>query len=83
MDGNGRWAKKNGKKRVAGHEAGAKAVNKVVDAVSKLGIKHLTLYAFSTENWGRPKNEVNTLMSLLVTSLKKASKLFLTKIFRD
>ena len=71
MDGNGRWAKKNGKKRVAGHEAGAKAVNKVVDAVSKLGIKHLTLYAFSTENWGRPKNEVNTLMSLLVTSLKK------------
>ena len=70
MDGNGRWAKKNGKKRVAGHEAGAKAVNKVVDAVSKLGIKHLTLYAFSTENWGRPKNEVNTLMSLLVSSLK-------------
>jgi len=70
MDGNGRWAKKNGKKRVTGHEAGAKAVNKVVDAVSKLGIKHLTLYAFSTENWGRPKNEVNTLMSLLVSSLK-------------
>ena len=70
MDGNGRWAKKNGKKRVAGHEAGAKAVIKVVDAVSKLGIKHLTLYAFSTENWGRPKNEVNTLMSLLVSSLK-------------
>ena len=70
MDGNGRWAKKNGKIRVAGHEAGAKAVNKVVDAVSKLGIKHLTLYAFSTENWGRPKNEVNTLMSLLVSSLK-------------
>ncbi len=70
MDGNGRWAQKQGKIRVRGHEAGAKAVRKTVEAVAKLGIKHLTLYAFSTENWSRPKTEISTLMLLLVRSLR-------------
>jgi len=55
MDGNGRWAHQQGKIRVRGHEAGAEAVRKTVEAAAKLGIKHLTLYAFSTENWRRPK----------------------------
>jgi len=71
MDGNGRWAKQHGKMRVRGHEAGAEAVRKTVEAAAKLGIKHLTLYAFSTENWSRPKTEVNTLMGLLVRSLRR------------
>lgn len=71
MDGNGRWAKKQGKLRIRGHEAGAEAVRKTVESVAKLGIKHLTLYAFSTENWRRPKTEVTTLMGLLVRSLRK------------
>ena len=70
MDGNGRWAQKQGKNRLLGHEAGAKAVRKTVEAAAKLGIKHLTLYAFSTENWNRPKTEVSTLMSLLVRNLR-------------
>jgi undecaprenyl diphosphate synthase len=70
MDGNGRWAQQQGKNRLRGHEAGAKAVRKTVEAAAKLGIKHLTLYAFSTENWNRPKVEVATLMTLLVRSLR-------------
>lgn len=70
MDGNGRWAKKQGKLRIRGHKAGAEAVRKTVESVAKLGIKHLTLYAFSTENWRRPKTEVTTLMGLLVRSLR-------------
>lgn len=71
MDGNGRWAQQQGKNRLRGHEAGAKAVRKTVEAAAKLGIKHLTLYAFSTENWKRPKVEVATLMSLLVRNLRR------------
>jgi undecaprenyl diphosphate synthase len=71
MDGNGRWAQKQGKTRLLGHEAGAKAVRKTVEAAAKLGIKHLTLYAFSTENWKRPKSEVSTLMWLLVRNLRR------------
>ena len=71
MDGNGRWAQQQGKKRLRGHEAGAKAVRNTVEAAAKLGIKHLTLYAFSTENWNRPKTEVSTLMSLLVRNLRR------------
>ncbi len=71
MDGNGRWAKIKGLFRTAGHEQGATAVKEVVEGCGKLGIKHLTLYAFSTENWNRPKLEVRTLMNLLVSSLKK------------
>lgn len=71
MDGNGRWAKLKGLFRTAGHDQGATAVKEVVEGCGKLGIKHLTLYAFSTENWNRPKMEVKTLMNLLVSSLKK------------
>ena len=71
MDGNGRWAQQQGKNRLRGHGAGAKAVRKTVEAAAKLGIKHLTLYAFSTENWKRPKIEVATLMTLLVRNLKR------------
>ena len=71
MDGNGRWAQQQGKNRLHGHEAGAKAVRNTVEAAAKLGIKHLTLYAFSTENWNRPKTEVSTLMSLLVRNLRR------------
>lgn len=74
MDGNGRWAKLKGKMRVFGHENGTKSVKQVVEACAELGIKNLTLYAFSTENWNRPKLEVETLMKLLVTSLRKELK---------
>ncbi|MGC1632739.1 MAG: polyprenyl diphosphate synthase, partial [Gelidibacter sp.] len=74
MDGNGRWAKKQGLLRVIGHEKGTKSVREVVEASAQIGIKHLTLYAFSTENWNRPKIEVQTLMKLLVKSLKKEIK---------
>ena len=74
MDGNGRWAKQQGFLRVIGHESGTKSVREVVEASAELGIKNLTLYAFSTENWNRPKIEVKTLMKLLVKSLKKEIK---------
>ena len=74
MDGNGRWAKQQGLLRVIGHENGTKSVRQTVEASAELGIKHLTLYAFSTENWNRPKLEVQTLMKLLVKSLKKEIK---------
>ena len=75
MDGNGRWAKQKGKLRIFGHENGAKAVKKVVEAFAEIGVKYLTLYAFSTENWNRPKLEVQTLMKLLILSLKKYLKI--------
>ncbi|MBW2962416.1 isoprenyl transferase [Mesonia aestuariivivens] len=71
MDGNGRWAKKQGFLRVKGHERGSKAVRETVETCAEIGIKNLTLFAFSTENWNRPKLEVKTLMNLLVSSLKK------------
>lgn len=71
MDGNGRWAKKQGMMRIFGHENGAKSVSETVEACARLGIENLTLYAFSTENWNRPKAEVDTLMKLLVTTMKK------------
>ncbi len=74
MDGNGRWAKQRGKLRIFGHENGVKAVRETVENSAKLGIEFLTLYAFSTENWKRPKLEVDTLMNLLVSSLKKELK---------
>ncbi|WP_088340560.1 isoprenyl transferase [Robiginitalea sediminis] len=74
MDGNGRWAKERGKLRVFGHQNGVEAVRQTVETAAKLGIGHLTLYAFSTENWKRPKLEVDTLMRLLVTSLRKELK---------
>lgn len=74
MDGNGRWAKKQGLLRAIGHENGTKSVRETVEATAELGIKNLTLYAFSTENWNRPKLEVQTLMKLLVRSLNKEIK---------
>jgi undecaprenyl diphosphate synthase len=71
MDGNGRWAKQQGMLRTFGHESGTKSVKTTVETCAKLGIQNLTLYAFSTENWNRPKLEVTTLMKLLISSLKK------------
>ncbi len=71
MDGNGRWAKKQGLARAFGHENGAKSVRQVVEGCAELGVENLTLYAFSTENWNRPKLEVQTLMRLLISSLRK------------
>jgi len=74
MDGNGRWAKQKGLLRAFGHENGTKSVRVTVEACAKLGIENLTLYAFSTENWNRPKLEVDTLMRLLIASLKNELK---------
>lgn len=74
MDGNGRWAKQQNKPRVFGHKNGVKSVRDVIEGCAEIGIEYLTLYAFSTENWNRPKLEVRTLMSLLVSSLKKELK---------
>lgn len=70
MDGNGRWAKMRGFPRAAGHRQGVETVREVVEACVELGVKYLTLYTFSTENWKRPKEEVSTLMKLIVRSLK-------------
>lgn len=70
MDGNGRWAKKRGLPRVAGHKRGVDTVKDIVEACAEIGVKFLTLYTFSTENWKRPKDEVSTLMRLLLNSLK-------------
>ena len=71
MDGNGRWAKEKGRFRMFGHENGVKAVREVSEGCAELGVECLTLYAFSTENWDRPKMEVNALMTLLVKTIKK------------
>nr|WP_321407704.1 isoprenyl transferase [uncultured Carboxylicivirga sp.] len=74
MDGNGRWAKKRGNARVFGHKHGVTAVREVTEASAELGIEYLTLYAFSTENWSRPKTEVDALMSLLVATISSETK---------
>lgn len=74
MDGNGRWAKEKGKLRVFGHQNGVLAVRDTVEGAVQLGIKYLTLYAFSTENWNRPKLEVMALMELLVSTISKETK---------
>ena len=71
MDGNGRWAKQKGKPRVFGHRNGVKAVRETTEAAAELGVEFLTLYAFSTENWNRPRLEVNALMSLLVETIRQ------------
>ena len=71
MDGNGRWAKGKGMQRVFGHKNALTAIRETADAASEIGVKYVTLYAFSTENWNRPKLEVDALMSLLVSTLKK------------
>lgn len=74
MDGNGRWAKEKGKLRVFGHKNGVLAVRDTVEGAAELGIQNLTLYAFSTENWNRPKLEVTALMELLVSTINKETK---------
>jgi undecaprenyl diphosphate synthase len=74
MDGNGRWAKKRGLPRVFGHRAGVNTVKKIVETTAKIGIKCLSLYAFSTENWRRPKNEIQILFNLLRQFIKKEEK---------
>jgi undecaprenyl diphosphate synthase len=77
MDGNGRWAKERGLKRTAGHEKGAQIVREITTHCSNIGIKYLTLYAFSTENWNRPKLEVQFLMRLLDNWLKNELEVYL------
>ena len=74
MDGNGRWAKQKNQPRVFGHKNGVTSVREVIEGCAEIGVNYLTLYAFSTENWNRPKLEVKTLMALLVSSLKKELK---------
>lgn len=69
MDGNGRWAKQQGAQRIFGHENGVKSVKETVEAAAEIGVEYLTLYAFSTENWNRPQEEVNALMELLVHTI--------------
>lgn len=69
MDGNGRWAKQKGKPRIFGHQNGANAVRATIEAASEIGIQYLTLYAFSAENWKRPKLEIEALMALLITTI--------------
>ena len=71
MDGNGRWAKRQGLARMFGHRQGVETVHRITEAAAELGVKYLTLYAFSTENWNRPKEEVDALMSLLVDTIAK------------
>jgi undecaprenyl diphosphate synthase len=74
MDGNGRWAKKQGAMRMFGHKQGVQTVRDVTEAATELGLKYLTLYVFSTENWNRPKTEVSALMTLLVSTIAKETK---------
>ncbi|MCH5212068.1 MAG: isoprenyl transferase [Oscillospiraceae bacterium] len=74
MDGNGRWAKKRGLPRSAGHKAGAESLKKIVTEANNMGVKYITVYAFSTENWKRPKSEVDYLMNLLMDYLINAEK---------
>jgi undecaprenyl diphosphate synthase len=82
MDGNGRWAKKRGYIRTIGHTKGVDAVRDTVEAAVELGVKYLTLYAFSTENWNRPKYEIDALMTLLVNSVNKERKTFMDNNIR-
>ncbi|MBL7083018.1 MAG: isoprenyl transferase [Candidatus Aminicenantes bacterium] len=82
MDGNGRWAKKRKLPRIEGHRTGAKSVREIVETCARLGIKFLTLYAFSKENWKRPKKEVATLWKLLEDYLKKQDKVLVKNQFR-
>ncbi len=71
MDGNGRWAKQKGQARSLGHQAGAETVHLITEEAARLGVKYLTLYTFSTENWNRPQEEVNALMALLMDSIEE------------
>jgi len=82
MDGNGRWAIQHGKDRVFGHQQGVEAVRQVIEASAELGIRFLTLYAFSTENWGRPDDEVMALMGIMVQSLNNETNTLLKNNIR-
>jgi len=82
MDGNGRWAKARGKERVYGHMEGVNSVRAAVEAAAESGVKYLSLYAFSEENWGRPASEVDTLMSLMMKSIKDECAAFLKNDIR-
>ncbi|MBL7016860.1 MAG: di-trans,poly-cis-decaprenylcistransferase [Kiritimatiellales bacterium] len=82
MDGNGRWANEHGLPRLKGHEEGAQSVLAVLKAAKEAGVQYLTLYAFSTENWKRPKDEVDGLMTLLATFMQKHAREFLKNKIR-
>lgn len=82
MDGNGRWAKQKGKLRVFGHKSGVKSVQKITQSCAELGVKYLTLYAFSTENWNRPKQEVKALMELLSGTINSEIKVLIENNIR-
>lgn len=82
MDGNGRWARSRGSERFEGHQAGVDAVHDTIEAASELGVKYLTLYAFSTENWNRPQPEVDLLLQLIVTALAREKANLLAKNVR-
>jgi len=82
MDGNGRWAKKRGKIREYGHKNGATSVKKIVEVACELGIRYLTLYTFSNENWNRPKHEIDALMSLLVNYIDSEIKTLINNNIR-
>lgn len=79
MDGNGRWAKQKGLHRIQGHKEGVESVRDIVDACAQVGVRYLTLYTFSTENWNRPVSEINALMELLIRTLRKEMDTFLEK----
>ena len=82
MDGNGRWAKAQGQPRSYGHQEGVVSVHKIMDAVTRLGLRYLTLYTFSTENWNRPEEEVQALMSLMVTAIHRETPNMMEKNVR-
>jgi len=82
MDGNGRWAKKRGISRIKGHQNAIQAVRETIESSSDLGVEYLTLYAFSTENWNRPKAEIDGLMALLVNTIKSEIKSLIKKNIR-
>jgi undecaprenyl diphosphate synthase len=82
MDGNGRWAQQRGLDRVFGHQQGVEAVRKIIETSAELGIRYLTLYAFSTENWGRPDEEVSALMEIMVQSLDNETETLLKNNIR-
>ena len=82
MDGNGRWAIQHGLDRVHGHERGVESVRNVIEAAAEIGIRYLTLYAFSTENWGRPDDEISALMSIMVQSLNNETSTMLKNNIR-
>ena len=82
MDGNGRWAKAQGQPRSYGHQEGVVSVHKIMDAVTQLGLRYLTLYTFSTENWNRPEEEVQALMSLMVTAIHRETPNLMEKNVR-